>query len=408
MLLAAQRRLSTVLLILVVVIGGSVVSANLSLSGTRTFAYQGLLQQNGVNVDGTRDFRFALSTSTATLDCLVDGALANDCGHWQEEQPDVVVSAGAFSAIVGSVQSLREDDLDEDALFLSVAVASPGGSFYLLGTPRQVHATPQAAVVAEMTTYTMQTLDVTGALSADTVDVDGLLQAGSADIDGQVAAGSADVNGQVAAGSVDVNGQVAAGSADISGDLDVGGAIDVTGVVDLGAVNSVGRIRSNANSGVAVFTDMDDDASDTNAAFRFVANASGFVSGRSDLLTLYQDGDLVVNGAVDADSISVPSLTDTDSNSGCVVYSGAQVCWLAGSSDTSSTWTSHSFDKPFGNTSYSIVCSPTIGANDANARFIVVRNLSQSGFDLQTYKNNGDRSGDDGHCIAIGTPGTSW
>jgi len=301
--------------------------------------------------------------------------LDGSCGHWNEEQANVAVDAGVFSSVVGSVNSLTEDDLDEDNLFISVAVADDDGAFYLLGAPQKVHTTPQAAVVAEMSTYTVQTLDVTGALSADTADI-----AGRLDADDIV----------------------------VVDDVTVGDELNVGGHLDLDDINGSARVRTTSNGGFTFFADSDNNGADTNTAFRVSTNDDNFGNTRRDLMFVFQDGSAELRGDFEADSITIPDLTATDTDSGCVVFSGVQMCWQEVVSSTAASWSTHTFDKPFGNNDYSIACTPSMNSGDDLQRYMTVRDKTTANYEVQTWSTGGGRSGVGGSCIAFGVPGGSW
>jgi|GEM_PF-1279761 len=188
-----QRRLNVALFAALTVVGGAVAYASLDLNQGRTFVYQGYLENNGTPESSPHDFRFVLSSSNAQLACITDADISG-CGDWRESHDDVDLQSGSFSAVMGSIERLDDDDLNASQLWMSIAVKAPASSTWsALGEPQEVHPVPSASRVAEMNDYTIETLSVTGAVDIGTnVDV-----GGNVEVTGNVRADEVDVRNRL-------------------------------------------------------------------------------------------------------------------------------------------------------------------------------------------------------------------
>lgn len=105
--------------------------------------YSGYLESDGAAVTTPVDLRVGLFPSPSGTSCLASPTLSG-CGVWADQMTDVPVTDGRFSVMLGSGVPLSDDVFAEDALYVGVAVAPPGGAFTVLAGAQRLASVPYA------------------------------------------------------------------------------------------------------------------------------------------------------------------------------------------------------------------------------------------------------------------------
>ena len=289
-------------LLLTLAISGLALAADLSGTG-RLFPYAGFLEESGQAVTGTRDLKLDLFTSET-------GGTACDSQTFD----DVDVVGGRFAV---NLEDPGDTCLAAGELFVAVSVGQPGDTLTLLssgppGGRMRIGAVPFATAAPKSSSLLIGTGDVrfldtesnaryilSGSDTASP-DVGIALRAETNPASGEalfrvLSQGGAERLRVEHDGAVSVDNDFSTtGDLSADGNLDIDGTASIASTVDI----DNGTLRTVNTTGLTIFTDTGNAGANTGQALKVVANRGTITSGRLEPLTLTQDGDLTLTGAV--------------------------------------------------------------------------------------------------------------
>jgi hypothetical protein len=150
----------------VVALGYPLFAASTSPSN-RTLQYRGRLDRNGAPLNEGVDVRVGLFTSPGDSTACLANAFDSSCGVWREEHTNVNVMTGMFDLTLGSVSTLSDAAMANNALYVGMAVrpTGNGNTFAALLGLQKLNAVAFAMANVPQTDFRTEGLTVTGAVT---------------------------------------------------------------------------------------------------------------------------------------------------------------------------------------------------------------------------------------------------